>query len=707
MKTRVKTRRTPAAGGTRKFRIMVMVLALAFGPTLMSAPAANAGTYDDLGGKPGQDCRPKTLGNAAGSGFPGLVDPAPAPIVANGPSPAAAEAANTAQAAANKTIYHVYGWAGYSWETCATGGPVQGAEALGNTTAWSDNEVGSAMLKAATGIAALNTGIAKMAANPGAVMKPLDDIVTEVSKLVRSALVDLWLPLLLMAAAALIAVNALNKNVRKAVASIGAIFAALLGIAYLSFAPVQAAQAMDGVAGAAQTAVLQKALEFNGKQDIPADETWGVLYTDNVIFPLWADGLTNWGQADKRLSPNLDKERLPTPIKAKQKFEAFTPTQAYQIRSYAWGAEKTEQTTKDRRDAWNTIGEASQTKDAPTRAFTGQDGNRAGTGFMALASTASIASFSIPANLMTFFAMIAFRMLPIVGLVGCLLLGFEPTRPLAYKMGRFFLNALINGVVLGTFAALHLAIVGAAFGSTIGFLWATVITAIISVVFFKVTKPLRTLKDTVVGAGKAVGRGARAVLPQRAIRVKGNNHSAGNQYQPSAAGQGQGTNAQPQRNVSPLKRQAPIAPPVFKAPQMVMNRVSQTAGTATHTAGKVPPVKAVSKVMPGTPGQPGKAGHGKPGTAGHSRTNRQQRQGTQPNTGSGYSSLQQARKSDGQRVRQVRQFVPPNSTKAPQQNQNTAPQKGDRPTQKKFQPPAARLNQRDANQPVQPLKSRS
>lgn len=744
MKETVKAKRDGNVSMGRKFRIMLMVAALAFAPAVLAAPAAHAGTYDDLGGKPGQQCRPKSLGNSAGSGFPGLVDPAPAPIVADGPSPGAAAVADTWEQGANKTIYHVYGWAGYNWESCATGGPIEGAEALGNTSAWSDSEIGSTMLKMATGIAALNTGVAKMSANPGDIMKPLDDIVVQVSGVVKTVLVDLWLPILLVAAAVLIAVNAIGKNTRKAAASVGAILAALVGIAFLSFAPLKAAQAMDGVAAAVQTSVLQKALEVTGKTDIPPEETWGVIYTDEVIFPLWADGLTNWGQSDSRLSPNLEAERLGNTIDAKQKFEKFTPTQAYQIRSYAWDAEKTEQTTKDRRDAWNTIGEASQTPDAPTRAFTGQDNNRSGTGFMALASTASIAAFSIPANLMTFFALIAFRMIPILGLLACLLLAFEPTRPLATKIGRFFFSALVNGVVLGTFAAIHLAIVGSLFASGTSFLWATVGTAIVSIIFLKITKPVQMFTGMVSSAGKMAARGTRSIMPSRKNKAGDPTKANRNQGTKQESNNPGTTNTQSNGHVAPLKRQPAMTPPKKKptmnrpmvhAALAVASKVPQTAGIARVAQGAMV-VSSLGSKSSSSNSNTKAAGENAPGrsntraagknaptnsntqASGKAAPTGSRGSGTRPAHGNdskragdtksgGYKSLQQAQQGGRTSTRKARIFVPPNSKKEPQQQARKAPEKGDRPTARKFQPAAQSNNQRADNQPVQPLKNRS
>jgi hypothetical protein len=698
MKAIMNALRFPALDGRRKARVVLLVLALVFAPVFISAPAAQAGTYDDLTGSTGQECRPQTLGNAAGSGFPGLTDPAPLPITPISNSPAAAEAAKTLQDGANNRIYHVYGWAGYNWEVCATGGPIKGAEALGNTNAWNDSEIGSSMLKMATGIAALNTGVAKMAASPGEVMKPLDEMIGNLSAMLKTALVDLWLPIVLMAAAALIAVNAMNGNARKAMTSIGAILVALFGLAYLSFAPIQAAQTMDKVAATAQTSVLQKAIEFAGKKDVPADETWGVIYTEEVIFPLWAEGITNWKQDDPRLKPHLAEERLGENIKSDQKFEKFTPTQAYQIRAYPWGATKTEQTDSDRRDAWNTIGEASQTPDAPTRAFTGQESNRTGTGFMALASVASSASFNIPANMMIFVSQIAFRLLPIVGLVLVLFLAFEPTRPLAYQMGRFFLASMINGVILGVFAAVHLAIVGALFNSSLGFLWATLATGIVSLIFFKVTKPVRSLTNTVVSFGKALRGGYKS--------LRGNSGSGSQQSEssnPNRETPGWDKNRPKPvdgdlRVPAPLKRQPAIEPP-----RKLIDTTDPKVGVMNGALKNAQGAAAKTATAPGKTGAsaassaPGKTGVVVPSTA-HATTPAQR----------SYKTLQEAQRTDATRSRQVRVFIPPNAQTAPATPPRVEAQKGDRPAQRKFTPPVPQSNpSSEQKQPVAPLKSRS
>lgn len=725
MKKSVKGSSNKGRGMGQKIRIMLITAALALGPAVFAAPAATAGTYDDLTGKPGQECRPISLGNSAGSGFPGKVDPAPLPILANGPSPAAAEQAATLEEGANKSIYHVYGWAGYNWETCATGGPVKGAEALGNTSAWGDSEIGSTLLKTATAIAALNTGIAKMAANPSSIMKPFDDIVVQLSTVVRTVFVDYWLPLLVMGAAALIAVNALNKNARKATISVAAIFASLLGIAFLSFAPLKAAQAMDGIASGVQTAVLSKALEVSGRTDVPAEETWGVIYTEGIIFPLWANGLTNWAQGDARLTPSLDAERLGNDIDKKQKFEKFTPTQAYQLRAYAWGAEVTADETNDRRDAWNTIGEASQTPDAPTRAFAGQENNRAGSGFMALVSVLAVAGFSIPANLMIFLALLVFRLLPIIGLLACLLLAFEPTRHLATKIGRFFFSAIINGIVLGSFAAIHLAIVSALFRDGTSFLWSTILTAIISIVFFKLTKPVQAFAGVVKGAGQIGGSGAKRALSAARRSVNGPTQNSRNNPKGGGAGSTAQSSASDVRQVAPLKhqpstrtprRRPALDGPVVKAGLQVASKIPQTAAVA-RGAQAVIAAKGAGAKMPGrsAAGRPGNRATTAPGsrprTTGRSNTGRPgggtPTRGNNATSGGAYKSLQQAQRSGETRSRQQRVFIPPNSSPAPARQVVRNTERGDKPTPRKFQPPARQSNNVRQDGPVKPLKSRS
>lgn len=671
----MKWLRKDTSAGVRKAPAMLIALGLVFGPLLFTAPAAHAGSYDDLTGSPGQECRPQSLGNAAGSGFPGIVDSQPAPIAPANASPEAADAANALQEGANKRIYHVYGWAGYNWEVCATGGPVKGAEALGNTDAWSDNERGSTMLKTATAIAALNTGVAKMAAQPGEVMKPLDNIVADLSRMLRDALVDLWFPIVLVAAGAIIAVNAINGNLRRALASVGAIVGSIVAVAYLSFAPLQAAQLMDGIASAGQAAVLQNAAAVAGKENVPADETWGVIYSEDIIFPLWAQGITGWSGDDPRLKPNLDAERMGPTIKADQKFDAFTPTRAYQIRAYPWGAEKTEQTDNDRRDAWNTIGEASQTKDAPTRAFTGQDMNRTGYGAMALASVASSAAFNIPANMVIFVSQIAFRLLPIVGLVLALLLAFEPTRPLSYVMGRFFLACLVNGVIVGAFAAVHLAIVGALFNSTLGTLGATIATAIVSVIFFKITKPVRSLTNTAVSFGKGLARSTKRLR---------NKNNQGQQNGPNGTRpdtRASRFNPQGDRRVQPLKT---------TATQTLINTGTKTGltGVGTKAAADTAKRAAAAGYADARSSRPGT----KPAAGTTSGTTKQQQgrpqQSGQTPAQSRYTSLQQAQQTGEAARSQRRMFVPPNAAgSAPKAANVTPAEKGDRPTQRKFIPP--------------------
>lgn len=699
-------KKTSSSKGVGKAPAMLITLGLVFGPLLFTAPAAHAGSYDDLTGNPGQECRPQSLGNAAGSGFPGLVDPKPVPIVPSSTSPAAQEAANNAQTDANKRIYHVYGWSGYNWEVCATGGPIKGAEALGNTDAWSDNERGSTMLKTATAIAALNTGVAKMAATPGEVMKPLDKIVADISAMLRVSLVDLWLPIVLTAAGALLAINAINGNMRKALASIGAVLVALFAVAYLSFAPLEAAKLMDGISSAGQAAVLQNAAKFSGKEGVPADEVWGVIYTEDIIFPLWAQGITGWSYNDSRLNPNLDGERMGPNIEAKQKFDAFTPTPAYQIRAYPWGAAKDEKTDNNRRDAWNTIGEASQTKDAPTRAFTGQEQNRTGMGAMALASVTASASYNIPANLLIFVAQIAFRLLPIFGFALALLLAFEPTRPLAYVMGRFFLACLVNGVIVGIFAGVHLAIVGALFNSTLGPIWATIATAIVSVLFFKITKPIRSLTNTAVSLGKGVAKTSRQ------LRSNAKNQSK-NDHGPNAGNVGTSHDdraaARNGRQLQPLKPNATrTLISTSKKPGSVINQGVKTATNVVpgpvaktvkktgvgHVAGKAATQGAAAAVTHSK----NKPGSSAPGNKATSTTPSQAR----------YVSLQQAQR-EGQIARtQRRMFVPPTDGKQTPQGQAAHVEKGDRPARKKFVPPAPSVPQTTGasgtERTVEPLK---
>lgn len=419
------------------------------------------------------DCKPNGIPDHAGSGQPGLIDAA---------IPEASGGNN----------YGNYGWSGLRWNNC----DIRDMTAvIDDIWAQFDTFVGNAFMGVATLEASIMTSMHKWTADPTATLEPIDNKIADLSRITTEVLFDNWaFPVIVFAAIGIIA-GVLTKKVRSAFMTVGATFLALGFIAVVGAFPLTIAQSTDGVASAIISQADKQALEYAGipgpdeaegegyKLTANESEAMGAVLNDSMLAPLWRQGQTGKGEYTKE---------------TQDMFIASTAS---------WQEVADGYDPKNKKNDYNKAVDAIKNNDDTAgqyQAIKGQSYNRAGMGFIAMLMTTIVALIRIPAEALMFLGMLVIRFIPILGPIFALMAIPEQTRQGATAALKIVIAAVFNVIVFGLIASVHMAIISILYVDTSNLFVSTIISAVITFLFWKVAKPFSSV--TKLATGRAVAQ---------------------------------------------------------------------------------------------------------------------------------------------------------------------------------------------------------
>lgn len=411
------------------------------------------------------ECKPPGVPDYAGSGVNGAIDP-------------------KIEEPSGGNYYGLYSWGGLRWNTCDLGGPIP--DVLAELDTWA----GNGLLGAGTGIAAIMTAMHKWTADPGALLKPIDDKIVQLSEISTEIFFGQWAFALIVFAAIGVLVAALTRNVRTTMMTLLSVLAACAFVAVVSSAPLTIAQSTDGVASSIVSAADAKALEYAGIDASAPDgggiyantaESTGAILRDSMLQPMWRMGMT--GVQD-----------------------AADPTEAiFKASTASWEEVENGYKPEEKRDAYNEAVDA--VKNDPSisnqyQTIKGQSYNRTGAGFLGAFMTLVVALIRIPAEALMFLGMLVIRFIPLLGPIFAALAIPEQTRPAATAALKIVAAAIFNVVVFGVIASVHTALTAILYVNVENLFINTIISVLVTYLLLKLSKPYRSV--TRLATGKAV-----------------------------------------------------------------------------------------------------------------------------------------------------------------------------------------------------------
>lgn len=430
------------------------------------------------------DCTPDGVPNYAGSGVPGMID-------------------DPVDKPSGETKYGDYGWAGYKWYTCDLGiGPDVGNDPI----AVGDTYTGNIGLGTATMLGSAMTQVHDWNADPAKIMAPVDGVVADIADVIRTSTWAEYSPALIILAAVFIIAQAMNGDTRRAVRTIGAVFAAMFVIAWL-FTPragepgsVAAAKTFDGVVSQVVGGVDRSILERTGSTEgVSDDEARGASLADKIIYPLWSRGALGSESAMDKFADPLYRSGAVTQ----------SDGEGADAESYRGRYDKVATQIKEENDAWYVT-------------LQGKSYNRAGQGFLATLMMAVIALIRIPAEFLVLVGLLVMRVAvmfaPIFALAGIL----EATRPYAKAALKMVLASIVNVAIFGIVAAIHTGLVSAIVNNSDNIIKSLFILICLTVLVWMLSKPFRSPTKLATGDDAAAALDGAASAPSSALsRVGG------------------------------------------------------------------------------------------------------------------------------------------------------------------------------------------
>lgn len=462
-----------AATPLRRVMMAVGIVALLATIFLVFAPLSPAAA----------ECKPPGIPDYAGSGVNGTID-------------------TKTEAPSNGNYYGLYGWGGLRWNTCDTAGSLGIVDVLAELDTWA----GNALLGAASGLAAIMTGMHKWSADPGAMLAGIDEKITQLSQIGVELFFGQWAFALIVFAAIGVLAAAFTKNIRTALMTVLCIGAACGFISMVSAFPLTIAQSTDGVASAIVSAADQKALEYAGIPDASPEgggiyatpeEATGAILRDTMLQPMWRMGQSGV------MTPADPTEAM---------FKASTA-------SYAEVAEGYDPEKK--RDDYNSAVDAVKNDESIANQYQtikGQSYNRTGAGFLALLMVGTVALIRIPAEALMFLGVLVIRFIPIIGPIFAALAIPEQTRPAAVSALKIVAAAVFNVVVFGTIAAVHTAVTAILYVNTANLFVNTIISVLVTYLLLNLSKPYRSVTKLATGRAAAQAMEAAPDGPGNALK---------------------------------------------------------------------------------------------------------------------------------------------------------------------------------------------
>lgn len=411
------------------------------------------------------ECKPPGIPDYAGSGVNGAIDP-------------------QIEEPSGGNYYGLYSWGGLRWNTCDLGGPI--TDVLAELDTWA----GNGLLGAGTGIAAIMTAMHKWAADPGALLAPIDEKIEQLSEISIELFFGQWAFALITFAALGVLVAAFTRNVRTTMMTMLSVMAACAFVAVIAWAPLTIAQSTDGVASTIVSAADARALEIAGIPDSSPDgggvyanteESTGAILRDAMLQPMWRMGQSGV-------------------------MTAAEPTEAmFKASTASWDEVTNGYKPEEKRDAYNEAVDA--VKNDPSisnqyQTIKGQSYNRTGAGALGAFMVLIVALIRIPAEALMFLGMLVIRFIPLIGPIFAALAIPEQTRPAAVAALKIVAAAIFNVIVFGVIASVHTAITAMLYVNAANLFINTIISVLVTYLLLKLSKPYRSV--TRLATGKAV-----------------------------------------------------------------------------------------------------------------------------------------------------------------------------------------------------------
>jgi hypothetical protein len=444
-----KRRRRSAPPRTRPRRgaALLVVVALVGGSSLLGTPAY-AQPFD---------CKESPEPDRPGTGLVGSLDGATFGVGEPG------------------SVYDEVGYAGLIWYTYDLG---CAGQAVFNPATTTDTWMGNQALNVAKfGVGGVNWAH-YLIADGGKVLDPLDNLISQGTRAMYTAVFTTWIgPALAILAAVLLILALRGDLARQTQRAAFAVAALVIGsAAYL--APIDWAKAADPLLLDGVTTMQEG---FLGPVGLGDRDTLPTVLVDQAIYQNWLRG--EFGGPEVPEAQQYGRDLL--------RAQAFTKAE---IKAAVAENKPTADLAQKKKADFAAI--AGKLGDRYPY-FQGKSGSRVGAGALALVEAACIALFQLLSKVLVLVAMLMLRLLvmtaPAVAVVAVLKPDILPS------LLRVAGAAIVNTLVVGALAGLHALLVVSLFrpGSGIDLWLALLVTGVVTVVLWAVARPFRRLVSMV------------------------------------------------------------------------------------------------------------------------------------------------------------------------------------------------------------------
>ncbi|HEY2225217.1 hypothetical protein [Actinomycetospora sp.] len=407
------------------------------------------------------DCKAPPDPDRPATGLVGSLDPAPIGVGAPG------------------SVYDEVGYAGQVWWTYDLGcGPGGARDPAASTDTWLGNQVFDVAKLIVGGVNWAHYLIAR----GSSLLTPLDAVIQTGTRAMYEAVFTTWVGVALAALAAILLVLAMRGELSQQ-ARRGFVAVLALGLAAAAYAaPIQWSRALDGVLLDGVTAMQQGFLRQVGVGD---QNTLPTVLTDQIVYSNWLRG--EFGSADVPQARDLGRPLLQA--------QTFTKVE---VATGQDGQAQADAKKQQFTDVANKVGDRYSY-------FQGRSGSRVGAGALALIQAACIALFQLMSKVLVLVSMLMIRLLVMVAPALAVVALLKPeVLPAMLRIGG---AALVNTLLVGALAGLHSLLVISLFrpGSGVDTWLALLVTGVVTVILWAVSRPFRRLTSMVSLTREQVG----------------------------------------------------------------------------------------------------------------------------------------------------------------------------------------------------------
>ncbi|HEY0813474.1 MAG TPA: hypothetical protein VGE11_09330 [Pseudonocardia sp.] len=369
------------------------------------------------------------------------------------------------------SVYDEVGYAGLVWYTYDLG--CAGA-AVFNPATSTDTWMGNQALNVAKMTVGGVNWSHYLIADGGAVLDPLDNLITQGTRGMYNAVFTTWIGPALLILAVLLIVLAMRGDLAQQArrAAVAVIALAIGSAAYL--APIDWAKAADSLLLDGVTSMQEG---FLGQVGIGDRDTLPTVLVDQVVYQNWLRG--EFGAPDVPQAQQYGRDLL--------RAQTFTKAEVADGRATADLAQQ------KKTDFATIAGEVGDRYPY----LQGKSGSRVGAGVLSVVEAACIALFQLLSKVLVLVAMLIIRLLVMTAPAAAVVAVLKPeVLPALLRVAG---AAIVNTLVVGALAGLHSLLVVSLFrpGSGIDLWLALLVTGVVTVVLWAVARPFRRLVSMV------------------------------------------------------------------------------------------------------------------------------------------------------------------------------------------------------------------